>query len=494
MRLLTNTFYLLLLNIGFFSCFSYAENKVNTLVQGLDLLNCTKIQNSNIFIENFYSYDYKENKKEKKISSYILNKSHLAISRSKITLAKKHDLLDYQFISNKKDQNLNKHWLFLYNSQLPTNKTIKKKSLFFKTELKELGLNYLFLVQQNPKNLNCFVKLVDSFYVTYNPEQKNTANKRFNKAFTCYQTHQDKEKNKNCKNLPSLKKLYHLKQIQAPKAWQLSTGKGVSVALIDSGVNYLHPYLQNQFVAFKNNKGSYDFEFNDAFAFDEFGHGTAMAGFISSSFGVAPEAKLISFKINATNTRAIINAFKESIKNKVQVINFSLSYSRELLTVSKKELVELKQVFNKLLENDILVLQAAGNTGQDLDLKVNRGFFLQFNYPNWLRVAAYDENFNKSIYSNYSKKFVDIVAPGGSDAQPLFSTFINNEQGILFNYSQGTSQATAIASGVAALIRSHKPYLSAIQVKYILLNSGPKHLPEVSRSGRIINAWEALNF
>lgn len=488
MQALINILYFLILGTGVFSFSAYAQ--VSQLRQELNRLHCGLIQKKNIFTENFYAYDYEETTQS---SSYILNKSEITNTTAYKIVAKKNDLLNYQFILRKKNKKLDLHWLLLYNPQLPKNTIIKNNSLSFKQELKELGLHQLFLVQKNPKNLNCFVSVVDTFFVTDNPSYPNTKTKLFNKAVSCYQTYANKEKNQICKQLPSLEDLYHLKQIQAPKAWQLSRGQGVRVGLVDSGINYLHPYLQNQFVDFKNNKGSYDFEFNDPFAFDDFGHGTAMAGFISSAFGVAPDATLISFKINPSNINTIIQAFKAAIKNKVHIINFSLSYLKSF-KISKAELVSLQQVLDDLLKNDILVLQAAGNQNQDLDLKINESFFFQFDYPNWLRVAAYNKNFYRSSYSNYSKKFVDIVAPGGSRANPLLSTFVNNEQDILLAYGHGTSQATAIASGLAALVRSYRPHLSATEVKYILLNSGPKALPEVSKSGRILNAWDALNF
>ena len=111
-------------------------------------------------------------------------------------------------------------------------------------------------------------------------------------------------------------------------------------------------------------------------------------------------------------------------------------------------------------------------------------------------------NFNYDLvasFSNYGKLNVDVFAPG----LEIYSTYPNNE----YESIQGTSMAAPAVAGVAALIRSYYPELSASQVKHILMNSGIKvtmpvkkpggdgelvSFSELSVSGRIVNAYNAL--
>jgi subtilisin family serine protease len=110
----------------------------------------------------------------------------------------------------------------------------------------------------------------------------------------------------------------------------------------------------------------------------------------------------------------------------------------------------------------------------------------------------YDEDLI-ATFSNYGKTNVDLFAPG----LEIYSTIPNSEYKIL----QGTSMAAPEVTGVAALIRSYYPQLSASQVKHILMNSGTKvdlevKLPggdgkkvpfsDLSVSGRILNAYNAV--
>lgn len=153
---------------------------------------------------------------------------------------------------------------------------------------------------------------------------------------------------------------------------------------------------------------------------------------------------------------------------------------------------------------DILIVHAAGNDGKDLDVEPN--------YPNdevngkeiadnFLSIGALNKEYGSNMvanFSNYASKNVDIYAPGNE----IYATIPNNK----YKYLQGTSMASPNAAGVAALIRSYYPNLSASQVKQILMDSGTALTTEVilgekkekrsftnaSKSGKIVNAYNAL--
>jgi subtilisin family serine protease len=117
-------------------------------------------------------------------------------------------------------------------------------------------------------------------------------------------------------------------------------------------------------------------------------------------------------------------------------------------------------------------------------------------------VGASTKEFNENLvarFSNYGKKNVDVFAPG----LEIYSTFPNNT----YEISQGTSMASPQVAGVAALVRSYYPNLSAKQVKQLLMESGieasfnvilpgsrTEKVPfsSLSVSGKIVNAYNAM--
>ena len=156
-------------------------------------------------------------------------------------------------------------------------------------------------------------------------------------------------------------------------------------------------------------------------------------------------------------------------------------------------------------ENDVLFIAGAGNESKDLDSLSNDS------YPNdqyfnkdefsetFIKVGAssinLDENFT-AYFSNYGKINVDIFAPGVD----IYSSMPNNK----YKFQDGTSMASPVVAGIASLIMSYFPRLSAKKVKEIILESGididieignlgdKKNFKEYSKSGKLVNAYNAL--
>ena len=155
-------------------------------------------------------------------------------------------------------------------------------------------------------------------------------------------------------------------------------------------------------------------------------------------------------------------------------------------------------------KKDVLIVAATGNDGQNTD---------QINYfPNdqinngpevsktFLKVGANGSRYGSTLaasYSNYGKNTVDVFAPGSQ----IYSTYPKNS----YEFASGTSMASPLVAGVAALIFSQYPTLSAAQVKQILMTSGIAinkkvslengtvvPFSELSKSGKIVNAYNAL--
>ena len=161
---------------------------------------------------------------------------------------------------------------------------------------------------------------------------------------------------------------------------------------------------------------------------------------------------------------------------------------------------------------DVLIVNAAGNDGNNIDFEKvfpidSRDLKTEIS-DNFLTVGAMSANYDENLpasFSNYGKINVDVFAPGVQ----IYSTTPENE----YAKFSGTSMAAPSAAGVAALIRSYYPKLSASQVKHILMNSGTlinfevikpgsrswekpngEKVPfsDLSVSGRIVNAYNAL--
>ncbi|MGQ3677723.1 S8 family serine peptidase [Tenacibaculum discolor] len=155
---------------------------------------------------------------------------------------------------------------------------------------------------------------------------------------------------------------------------------------------------------------------------------------------------------------------------------------------------------------DVLIVNAAGNDGKNID--VEKTFpndapdLVNEVADNFLTIGAMSAKYNEELpanFSNYGKKNVDVFAPGVQ----VYSTTPDNE----YKKFNGTSMASPAAAGVAALVRSYYPELTASQVKHILMNSGTKidlevikpgtrdekvPFSELSVSGRVVNAYNAV--
>ncbi len=245
---------------------------------------------------------------------------------------------------------------------------------------------------------------------------------------------------------------------------------------------------------------------------DDESHGTHVAGIIAAERnngkgvnGVANNVAIMSIRAVPNGDeydKDIARGIRYAVDNGARVINgsFGKSYSPKAQWVY--------DAIKYAADNNVLFVHAAGNDGANLDDPTNANFPNDQikNGPemanNVITVGALNAEYGSELvasYSNYGNINVDIFAPGTD----IYSTYPNNE----YEFSPGTSMAAPAIAGVAALIMSQYPTLTAAQVKQIILRSGlpikakvilggdnskSASLSEISTSGKIANAYNAL--
>lgn len=238
-------------------------------------------------------------------------------------------------------------------------------------------------------------------------------------------------------------------------------------------------------------------------------HGTHVAGIIGANRknelgikGIADNVKIMSVRAvpnGDERDKDIANAIYYAVNNGAHIINMSFgkSYSPQ------KDLVDKAVKYAE--SKGVLLIHAAGNDGEDIDTKKNfpsRNFNDGKQAKTWIEVGASswgaDESFVAS-FSNYGKKNVDLFSPGVE----IYSTIPENK----YKNNQGTSMASPAVAGVAAILMSYFPDLTAVQVREILTESSRKfndlkvikpdtkevaNFNALSRSGGLVNAYEAV--
>jgi len=239
-------------------------------------------------------------------------------------------------------------------------------------------------------------------------------------------------------------------------------------------------------------------------------HGTHVSGIILATRdngiglnGVAHNAKLMSVRAvpdGDERDKDVALAIRYAVDNGAKVVNMSFGKSFSPYRHWVFDAIKYAE------KNDVLLVHASGNDHKDIDVKDN--------WPNdsadkvvevadnVLTVGAMSSNNNENLpatFTNYGKLNVDVFAPGVQ----IYSTIPQDK----YDRYNGTSMASPEVAGVAALVRSYYPQLSASQVKHIIMNSGTEMDMEVlvpgkegekakfstlSISGKVLNAYNAL--
>lgn len=232
---------------------------------------------------------------------------------------------------------------------------------------------------------------------------------------------------------------WYLSFLEVKKAWDLSKGNGIIIALIDTGVNYNAEELLGRLLH------GYDFGDNDNDPTDLNGHGTMLAHIMIAkkngygTVGIAPDARILPIKINpgAENTfetDKLAEAIIYAVEHGANIINLSLIVDEPSEAV--------KDAIDYALAHNVVVIAAAGNDGIS-----NISF--PASYEPTICVGAVDENGNRCSFSNYGEG-LDFVAPAG--APGIYTIGLND----MICITKGTSLAVAMASALCANVLSIK--------------------------------------
>jgi subtilisin family serine protease len=295
--------------------------------------------------------------------------------------------------------------------------------------------------------------------------------------------------------------------ISAMRAWSVTTGTdNVVVAVLDSGVDYTHddlvsnmwmrpaniaPYSDEDLGTIDDEHG-YNAVDNSGDPMDDNGHGTHCAGIIGAEGGNDIGISGVNWKVQIMPLKFINAGGSGTTKDAIEAINYVIDRKKAGVNVrvisaswgSTQRSKALEDVIRKAYEAGILFVAASGNSSVDTDKFPH--FPSSYDIPNVISVAALDRNDHLASFSNFGAKSVAIAAPGVD----ILSTWLGNE----YEEKSGTSMATPVVAGVAALVVAKNKDLSVDELRKRVVTSVDKLevLNGKVASGGRINAAKAV--
>ena len=243
-----------------------------------------------------------------------------------------------------------------------------------------------------------------------------------------------------------------VQQVKAPPAWGCSRGRGINVAVLDTGIDWTHPDLA------PNVKGAVSFVPGQT-AMDGNSHGTHCAGTIAAAtngsgvVGVAPEAWLHAVKVLANNGSGqwswLINGLNWCVQNKIQIASMSLGGGGAPAA--------LEAMCNAAFNAGVLLVAAAGNSGPGMNTVGQPG-----KYKNVIAVSAID---SANVIAEFSSRGpeVELSAPGVQ--------VLSTVPGGGFGTKSGTSMACPHVAGGAAVVWGSHRFATNVQIWNLLAST-----------------------
>ncbi len=277
--------------------------------------------------------------------------------------------------------------------------------------------------------------------------------------------------------------------IAVPQAWMFATGsRDVRVAVIDTGIDYLHPDLAaNIWINRKEIPGNgldddgnghvddvhgYDFVSHDSDPMDDHFHGTHVSGIIGAVGNNGIGISGVCWEVSMMAVKAFDETGSGNVANAIEAIDYARKNGAQIINASwglDEKSRALEDAIQEARAAGVIVVAAAGNSHTS-----------NLRYPAALAgviaVASVSPMNEKSFFSNFGTN-VFVAAPG----QDIFSTTLNGG----YQSFSGTSMSTPHVSGVAALVLSLHPDFTRSDLENILRNSVDPVAPESGIGGRI---------
>jgi subtilisin family serine protease len=236
---------------------------------------------------------------------------------------------------------------------------------------------------------------------------------------------------------------YNQTFIRIPNDLRNNRGKGIKVAILDSGINLAHiAFKESQIECINNVNSSSEMK-------DETGHGSHMAGIIAAKTdgmtGIAPDVELFISKITSNGKgnylkNSFINGLKWAIERQVDVINLSFFISR---ISTDKQIIDL---LNKANEANIIVVAAAGENS--ILEESSGGFYYPAMFDQCISVGGVNDEFQKDAPNAIFSQHLDFIMPMNEIVS--CGNFEN-----LYIEKEGSSMSTAFVSGLICLIKAN---------------------------------------
>lgn len=260
-------------------------------------------------------------------------------------------------------------------------------------------------------------------------------------------------------NDPLYHQLWGTQKVQAPMAWNYSTGSThVAVGVIDTGIDHEHPDIRRNMWTSPNRRivNGWNFANDNDFSMDTDGHGTHVAGTIGAVgdnhigiTGICWHVKVVAMK------------FGLDIASAIASINFANQFRIPILNASWGGRAYSRSLKYAIDHYDGLFVAAAGNDGTNNDR--DPVFPASYDSDNIISVAASRPDDSLAAFSNFGVRSVHLAAPGTN----ILSL------GLYSDYSplNGTSMAAPHVAGAAALLKAYMPGISTRSIKNIILGS-----------------------
>jgi len=303
---------------------------------------------------------------------------------------------------------------------------------------------------------------------------------------------------------PRLDEAWGIAQVAAPEAWKKTIGSNqVVVADIDTGIDYNHEDLVNNIWhnpreipndgidndgnGFIDDVVGWDFAKKDNRPWDDNGHGTHTSGSIGATGGNGKGVSGVAQRVSLMPVKFLDRTGSGSTDEAILSINYAVASGAQILSNSWGGDEESKALEDAIIEagkKDVLFVAAAGNDGTNND-EIPM-YPASYKLSNVIAVAASDRQDQLADFSNFGVQSVHLAAPGDG----ILSTLSQNRYGIL----SGTSMACPHVAGAAALLKSFKPTLKAVEIKDLLVRSVdiiPSYNGKIISGGRL-NVARAL--